>query len=189
MSLAMAFMDGGYIDAILSGEKILYERLAAEMAAPHELFRAQYYHCLPPNRMAQEESAFFSALGQIPKFDVRLGKLGYRHQIKDSQHRDGRKYHQKRVDVMMAVDMVEAAASGKISHIALFCCDSDLIPAVEAVKRYHVSVTLWHGGPEAKASKDLWRIVDQRREFTKELIHSMLWTRWPTEMEMPAVKA
>jgi uncharacterized LabA/DUF88 family protein len=189
MALAMVFMDGGYIDVIRNGKQLMYEKLAAEMAAPHELLRAHYYHCLPPNRMSQDESTFFSALGQLPKFDVRLGKLGYRHQIEDSQHRDGRKYHQKRVDVMMAVDMVETAASGKIAHIALFCSDSDLIPAVEAVKRYHVSVTLWHGGRQARASKELLRIVDERREFTQELMEGMLWIRRPAEMETPAIKA
>jgi hypothetical protein len=65
MALAMAFMDGGYIDVIRNGKQLMYEKLAAEMAAPRELLRAHHYHCLPPNRMSQDESTFFSALGRI----------------------------------------------------------------------------------------------------------------------------
>ena len=174
MALGMAFLDGGYIDKVLRGERLSYEKLVQEMVAPDELFRAHYYHCLPPgsDTASEEELIFFKALAQIPKFEVRLGKLGYK------EDADGKRiYHQKRVDVMLAVDMVETAVSGKISKVALFSCASDLIPAVEAVKRQHVSVTVWHGGKSenTRASNELLRIADERRELTKEMVKTMLW--------------
>jgi uncharacterized LabA/DUF88 family protein len=101
-----------------------------------------------------------TALGFLPRFEVRLGRLAYQ----------GGEYVQKRVDCMVGVDMALLAAKGKIYRVALFSGDSDLMPAVEAVKREGVLVSLWHGvGEKTKPSRDLFAICDERRELTKDI--------------------
>ena len=170
MDKVAVFMDGGYIDKVLlrdfKGEWLDYERLSAKMAAPDELLRSYYYLCLPymsatPTREEHDRYAarrrFISALEQLPRFEVRLGRLAYQ----------GGQYVQKRVDCMVGVDMALLAAKGKIHRAALFTGDSDLMPAVEAVKREGVIVTLWHGiGEKTKPSRELFALCDERRMFT-----------------------
>ena len=72
--------------------------------------------------------------------------------------------------------MALLAAKGKITHVVLISGDSDLVPAVEAVKRESVLVTLWHGScsRDTRPSRELFEICDERKEFTPELIGRIL---------------
>ena len=84
---------------------------------------------------------FIDALNYVPRFQVRLGQLA-----KIGVDQNGEPiFQQKRVDLMLGVDMALLAGKGKITHTALFAGDSDTIAAVEAVKQEGVIVTLWHG--------------------------------------------
>jgi len=79
---------------------------------------------------------------------------------------------------MIAVDMVLLAAKRQVTHIELISGDSDFVPAVEAVKRESVIVTLWHGNLRGKTppSRDLYKTCDARKPITKELISRSLRT-------------
>ena len=144
--------------------RIDYQRLVQEISRPAELFRAYYYHCLPyqSNPPTPEEKSFYSskqrfmkALSFLPRFEVRLGRL-----VKRGCEADGSPvFIQKRVDCMVGVDMASLAAKGKITNVVLVSGDSDLVPAVEAVKRESVLVTLWHGAysRDSKPSRELAR--------------------------------
>ena len=54
--------------------------------------------------------------------------------------------------------------------------DSDLVPAVEAVKPEAVLVTLWHGSQtgNSRPSRELYQVCDERSEITSELIDGVL---------------
>lgn len=71
---------------------------------------------------------------------------------------------------MIGVDMALLAGKGKITNAVIFSGDSDIIPALEAVKREGVLVTLWHGGftKDSKPSRELFEIADERKELTAE---------------------
>lgn len=182
MGVAAIFLDGGYIEKVLRFDHGLmpidFSKLAQEMAAPDELLRAHYYHCLPyqSNPPTDEEKQryatrhrFTTALGFLPRFEVRLGRLAYR-----GIGSDGRPiFQQKRVDCMLGVDMALLAGKGKITNVAIFTGDSDFIPAIEAAKREGVLVTLWHGSlisDDTKPSRELFEIADERRELTREIV-------------------
>ena len=86
------------------------------MVGENELLRAYYYHCLPyqsnpptgdERRRYAAKHRFVTALRHIPRFDVRLGKLAYRGTDRDGQPI----FQQKRVDLMLGVDMALLAAS------------------------------------------------------------------------------
>ncbi|MFQ5895172.1 MAG: NYN domain-containing protein [Nitrospinota bacterium] len=175
MGSVAVFLDGGYIDKVLyydfANARIDFEKLAKEISSPDELLRAYYYHCLPylGNPPTEEEKSryaskhgFITALNHLPRFQVRLGQLAFR----------GGEYIQKRVDCMVGVDMALLAGKGKIHRAALFSGDSDLLPAVEAVKREGVLVTLWHGSfsRDTSPSRELFEICDERFQLTSEIL-------------------
>ena len=79
---------------------------------------------------------------------------------------------QKRVDIMVGIDMALLAGKGKINSLGLLSGDSDFIPAIEAVKREGVVVTLWHGRKRSDVapSIELFDLCDERRELTADYL-------------------
>jgi len=188
MGIAAAFLDGGYVEKVLHYDhnepKIDFEKLVHVMVKPDELLRAYYYHCLPyqsnpPTEDERQRYAarhrFTTALSFLPRFEVRLGQLAYRGMDTEGK----RIFQQKRVDCMVGVDMALLAAKGKVTSVAVFTGDSDIIPALEAVKREGVLVTLWHGSfsPNTRPSRELFEIADERKELTAEIVESILLTK------------
>jgi len=188
VGVAAAFLDGGYIEKVLHydhGEpKIDFEKLVHLMVEPDELLRAYYYHCLPyqSNPPTEEERkryaarhGFITALSFLPRFEVRLGQLAFR-----GVDTEGKPiFQQKKIDCMVGVDMALLAGKGKITNVAIFTGDSDFIPALEAVKREGVLVTLWHGSlsPNTRPSRELVEKADERRELTVDIVKSILFSK------------
>lgn len=167
---AAIFIDGGYLLSWAKKHNITpkYDDLAdfflkpLRKSVPLDLLRCYFYYCAPwmsteptesEKRRMEEHDQFMEELGQIERWAVRLGKL--------QKRRDGYKeyFEQKRVDVLLSVDMVRHAAAGHIQHAIVLAGDSDFIPAIEAVKESGATVTLWFG--EANTiHKDLVRLAD-----------------------------
>lgn len=185
VGIAAIFLDGGYIEKVVRFDHheahIDFHRLVTVMAGSDELLRAYYYHCLPyqSNPPTEEERrryaarhSFTTALSFLPRFEVRLGRLAYR-----GRNAEGEPiFQQKRVDCMIGVDMALLAGKGKITNAVIFSGDSDIIPALEAVKREGVLVTLWHGSfsRDSRPSRELVEIADERRELTSDIVQTML---------------
>ena len=185
MGVTAIFIDGAYLEKVLLHDhgraRIDFGRLVATMVEGDELLRAYYYHCLPyqSHPPTDEEKAryaarhrFFTALRHIPRFEVRLGKLAFR-----GMGRDGNPmFQQKRVDLMLGVDMALLAGKNRIAKMALLSGDSDFTPAVEAAKSEGVLTTLWHGSHarEVRPSAELLQVCDEGRELTAEIIQSVL---------------
>jgi uncharacterized LabA/DUF88 family protein len=189
MGVTAVFIDGGYLDKVLyhdhAGARIDFEGLARVMSQPDDLLRAYYYHCLPyqSNPPTPEEQQRYSGrhrfttrLSLLPRFEVRLGRLVCRGVDASGE----RIFQQKRVDCMIGVDMALLAGKGKITNAAILTGDSDLMPAVESVKREGVLTTLWHGGlsPDTRPSRELFALVDERKQFTPELVQGILLGKW-----------
>ena len=173
------FIDGAYLDNVLRSEfqnaRIDYQALSAALAGESDILRTYYYHCpayqgTPPT---SEESArysaqraFFTSLERLLRYTVRLGRLAIRFD------RNGqRRFEQKRVDILLGVDLVQLAAKQNIQEAILVAGDSDFIPAVTAAKSEGVLVKLFHG---ARPHDDLWKEMDERVRFDKPLIDSVL---------------
>ena len=170
------FIDGAYLDYVFKdefrGAKVNYEVLAQMIAGQSELLRTYYYHCppyqgRPPTYEEQEryssQRRFFTALERIPRFTVRLGRLAYRGKDRDGKPR----YEQKRVDILLGVDLTLLAVKGRIQEAILVAGDSDFIPAVEVAKQEGVLVRLVHGD---SPHSDLWETVDERQKITQSMI-------------------
>ena len=184
MTATAIFIDGGYLDKVLyynhDNQRIDYAGLVDAMTGQGELLRAYYCHCLPyqgspptdeEKRRYAAKHRFVTALRHLPRFDVRLGQLAYR-----GPDAHGRPiFQQKRVDLMLGVDMALLAGKGRIARVALLAGDSDFTPAIEAVKREGVLTMLWHGSrtDQTRPSRELVEICDERRELTQEFVESI----------------
>ena len=173
------FIDGAYLDSVLRDEfgnaRVGYQSLSEKLAGDSDILRTYYYHCPayqsrpPTTEESQRYSAqrrFFDMLERLPRYTVRLGRLALR---------DGRsgqpRFEQKRVDILLGVDLVQLAAKQNIQEAILVAGDSDFIPAVTAAKQEGVLVKLFHG---ARPHDDLWKEVDERVRFDQALIDSVL---------------
>ncbi len=82
-------------------------------------------------------------------------------------------FEQKRVDSMLAVDLVLLSAKRVIQKAVVFTGDSDFLPPIWAAKNEGVIVGLWHGSGDMLPHRDLWDSVDERTPVTDALINTM----------------
>lgn len=176
---AALFIDGAYLQRVVAdefgGDRIDIGALAKAMAGETDILRTYYYHCMPyqssqPSREESERYAasrrFYTALELLPRFEVRLGRLEFR-----GNRADGSPiFEQKRVDILLGVDMVQLAAKGHIQQAALLAGDSDFIPAVTAAKSEGVLVRLFHG---SSCHFDLQLAADERVKLDQSLIRAV----------------
>ena len=102
--------------------------------------RTYYYDSLPiiiPGNKKSEElykskKKFCYSLGILPQFEVSFGELQYIKGI----------YKQKKVDVLMSLDIVDKCFGKQISHAVIVAGDSDFIPAIKRAKNYGAIVHL-----------------------------------------------
>ena len=188
MARLAIFIDGAYLDHIarpFSINRLDYGKIAEEIRSvvdnntrePVDLLRTLYYTC-PPYRSApptdDEErrysgySRFRDALSYLPRFQLREGRLARRGYKSDGTPN----LVQKRVDLLLGLDVALYSGKQHVSHIALVAGDSDFIPAVAVAKAEGVSTWLFHG-PDRTTSqqgtyhRDLWNVSDERREITQ----------------------
>lgn len=177
-------IDGGYISNVGKSADIWidYRTLSDKVAEtirttteePLDLIRTYYYDCLPykgnPATPEEEERtrkkiSFFNGLRLLPNFALREGRL----MLQGVDERGTSIFQQKRVDLMMGLDIARLAAKGHVTHIALLSGDSDLVPAVEAAQQEAVVVWLVHDA--RGTANDLRLLADNRilldREFLK----------------------
>ena len=168
------FIDGAYLQNVLRNDfgsaRIDFRLLSETLAGESDILRTYYYHCLPyrdePSTPDQDERfarqrRFFDALNLLPRYSVRLGRLERRGDI----------FVQKRVDILLGVDMALLAAKRFIQEATLIAGDSDFVPAVSATRAEGVITRLVHG---RSVHDDLLREVDERTRITPELINSIL---------------
>lgn len=174
MDKAAVFIDGGYLARVLEkdfgGIRIDLESFSNKLCEGAERLRTYYYFCMPyqSNPPTKEEKERYSAadrfvhaLKMLSRFEVRLGKLGYH---------EG-EYTQKRVDVMLSVDLVRMSWDKQIKRAVLVTGDSDFVPAVLAAKDAGVLTVLYYS--TTSCHDELLEACDDTIEITKELLHSV----------------
>ena len=179
MSRVAIFIDGAYLGYLLKDEfglvKIDYNALAEKLADNVDILRSYYYDCPPyqsstptddeKTRFSRAQS-FFRAIDRMPRYEVRLGRLAFR----GLDEKKKPIFQQKRVDIMLGVDLALLAGKNQITHAAILAGDSDFIPAIIAAKSEGVLVRMYHG---KSYHKDLWDCVDERIPVTKAFIDAI----------------
>jgi len=169
---AAVFIDGGYLAVVLREEygqaRIALEKLSDMIIGPnYERLRTYFYYCMPyqSNPPTDDEKVRYAraqgwivSLQRLPRFEVRFGKLARR----------GDTFEQKRVDVLMSVDLVRMSWDHQIHKAVLVTGDSDFVPAVQAAKEAGVLVHLYYS--DQAFHYELRDACDDRTLMSKELI-------------------
>jgi uncharacterized LabA/DUF88 family protein len=155
------------------GVRIDFSRIPLVMCDGGDVLRTYYYHCLPyqSDPPTKEEAtkfskaqSFTSSLDRLPRFTVRLGKLAFR----GNRSGDGQPiFVQKRVDIMLGVDLVQLSIKRSIGTAILVAGDSDFLPAVEVAREEGVLVHLFHFG---RPHRELWDACDERTEIAQDIV-------------------
>lgn len=178
---AAIFIDGAYVRTQFKMHKIEpdYAELAdyflnpLRASFPLDLLRCYYYDCAPymspePSddelKRMEVHQTFVEQLLSMGRWAIRLGKLQKRWEGQREY------YEQKRVDVLLSVDLVRHAAAGHIQHAVLVAGDSDFVPAVEAAKEHGVTVSLWCGHANT-VHRDLISLADE--------VYTFEWAEFP----------
>jgi len=184
MNRAGIFIDHGYLQKLLEeyGKRHMNYLDFCEKVCGEEVtrFRTYLYDCMPyqshppteqEKRYYAGKQRFFTALNRMPRFEVRFGKL---QKLPDSTSLSGYKLVQKRVDVLMAVDIVRMTTGNQISRVILVAGDSDLVPAVISAKDAGAEVFLWYARTaNCFVHDELLEACDERRELTQAFINSV----------------
>lgn len=147
------FIDGGYIRAVLAkfGEpRISYRKLSEYFASQDERLRTYYYDCAPfqsnpptpeeQQRKRRFDSFMHSLQVSVPRLQVRLGRLQ-----RIALPAGGCKFVQKKVDVLLTVDLVRLSCERQIQRAVLIAGDSDFVPAIQVARDAGTIVQLYHG--------------------------------------------
>jgi uncharacterized LabA/DUF88 family protein len=185
---ALLLIDGGYLDFLqrsFGSPRLDYGRMATAICDHFgtSLLRCVYFNCLPylsgsPSPEEQEayrkKEGFYQRLQRLDRFEVKLGRLAFR----GMDEQTGKPVlEQKQVDVLLAVEMIYAAARRSVDAIILLSGDGDFLPAVELVKREGLTFGLAHGprsGPQLTVQEDLWEAADLRLTIDKGFLEPLL---------------
>jgi len=120
------------------------------------------------NPPTEEERRRFSSMDKfvytikrLPRFDVKLGRLGC----------VAGEFVQKRVDISLAVDLVRMSCMRVMGKAVMVTGDSDFVPAIEAAKEMGVLVTLYYS--PSSIHDELLSAVDESFVITEGLIRQV----------------
>lgn len=173
------FIDGGHYNAVQKYYQTGFDfprfmnearnRLTREIGTLN-IIHTFYYDCEPYTdinstpeevEILTKRRSYFNFL-RSRTITVREG-LAVKRTAEDGQA----SYHQKRVDLLLGLDIAEECNKGLMSHAVLISGDGDLVPAVEFASRRSVQVWLLHG-PRSACSDSLWAAADGRIEIDPE---------------------
>lgn len=175
MTKAAVFIDGGYFREVTKyyGEiNVDYESFSNALCRPDDRFRTYLYDCPPwqsdppteeERRRISGYQSFKRALQYLDRFKIREGRL----------QKIGDDFRQKKVDIMLAVDAVKLASTGKIDRAIFVTSDSDFVPVLEGIDGTGVTTSLYYS-PNLSYHNSLLENVDQRFELDEEFLRNHL---------------
>jgi len=181
------FIDGGHYNAIqkyhvTNFDFILFvneiQQNLSEQVGPLELLHIFYYDCLPYTdtySLPEEKDAltrrrsYFNFLRAQPAVRVREGVL-----VKRIQPDGSTFVQQKKVDLLLGLDIAEECSKQLMSHMALISGDADLVPAIEYASHKGVQIWLFHAPRSAETCADaLWSAADGRIEIDENFARAI----------------
>jgi len=178
---AFVFIDGGNfyfklkkLSSALKGKYSLinfdFKKFSEWLTIPNKLIEIHYYLGAIKREHNNSKSEKFYAdqqklIGKLhqQKINVTMGQI-IRHPDKT--------YHEKGVDVRLAVEMIKFARMGKYDIAYLISSDTDLVPAVEEIKAFNKEVH--YIGISKGQSYGLSNIADEIRLLRAEEIKKFL---------------
>lgn len=113
------------------GNKFSYPDLIKDLTKGTTL--AEVYYCVGKIRAKQKDAKARKMMANQQAFVTQLIKAGFTIQYGYLLKSDS-KFHEKGVDVQMAVDILRGAYKNEYDQVYVVSSDSDLIPAIEAAQ-------------------------------------------------------
>lgn len=92
---------------------------------------------------------------------------------------------QKKVDVMIAVDMLTHTFRKNMHKATLLTGDNDFKPLIDALVHEGMFVTLWY--PPGETSRELLNAADARRTLSMRVLHDLLTEDSKKDFSLPSV--
>ena len=157
------FMESQYIYKIIKefqkkyGKKyrIEYEQFAIILARSLNFWLTKtYYYTAPPHQSARSTENERERKRNYDKV------MNYYRKKKNFEIREGRcqkikdKYHEKGVDTLLIMDLMETAHKNKVKNVILVTSDTDYVPVIEEIREKHgFNVYLFHYTDKIRGSK------------------------------------
>jgi uncharacterized LabA/DUF88 family protein len=185
------FIDGGCLrQSILEIEKTYAAgaRLDVNFAALTSGFQKVFYYDALPSRLGTESEIDFKVRHDaVAAFHDRLGALDRFHVCEGETRRSlsRGKQEQKKVDIMIAVDMLTHSFRRNMEQATLLTADLDFKPLLDALIMDGMFVTLWY--PSNRTNADLVKSADKRRHLNVRTIHGALLSSSQSLFSLPKI--
>jgi uncharacterized LabA/DUF88 family protein len=146
-----------------------------------------YYDALPVRNQGESEIDFdirtkpsravLDAAASVDRVHVYEG---------DARRRRRQGLIQKKVDVMLTVDMLTHAFRKNMHQATLLTGDNDFKPLIDALVQDGMFVTLWY--PQQETSRELMQAADARRPLNMSILHSLLTPESQNLFQIPCPK-
>jgi hypothetical protein len=148
-----------------------------------------YYDALPSKHGSEGQQEYDVRLEAAKNFHDKIGALDRFHVYEGDTRRSPslRKQEQKKVDVMITVDMLTHAFRRNMQHCTLLTGDLDFKPLIDALVSDGMTVTLWY--PPKRTSRELIAAADQRRQLDIRSLYDSLGTRSKQLFTLPSASA
>jgi uncharacterized LabA/DUF88 family protein len=183
------FIDGGCLRATLEREAAKYvslDKCGFDLRRVANGYTKVFLYDAVPARQEHESEAEYQARikSQQEMLDGAAQVHGV-HVYEGTAHRRNKRLEQKKVDVMIAVDMLTHTFRRNMDYATLLTGDGDFHPLVDALVHEGMFVNLWY--PPAHTSKDLLRAADARRPITIDEIFTFLDPDTAASIHLPNV--
>ncbi len=205
MERAAVFIDGGYWQKILKNRfgspKIDLVAFSDALCGSQERLRTYFYDCLPfqgdspsdeEKELYRRKQSYLHALGLLPRFEVRHGRLARRNiNFKEVERPNGStfflacsdadpaydpknivvKFEQKGIDTLVGIDVTGLSVRRSIATVILVAGDSDFIPSMRVAKDEGMLLRLVYH--DSAIHRDLIQLADDRFLLTREFIQNV----------------
>jgi uncharacterized LabA/DUF88 family protein len=145
----------------------------ANFVAQERFTKVFYYDALPVREPNETEQAYEARVRpQRELFDSAAGVDRVHVCEGDARRRRKRGLVQKKVDVMIAVDMLTHTFRRNMHEATLLTGDNDFKPLVDALVHEGMFITIWY--PPGETSRELMDAADARRPLTFQGLRALL---------------
>lgn len=172
------FIDGACLRTTISEIEKTYtsgRALTVDFGRLTERFdKVFYYDALPSKHDSENDDQFNTRLEQAKSFHDKLAGLDSFHVYEGDTRRSPslRKQEQKKVDIMIAVDMLTHSFRRNMERATLLASDVDFKPLLDALVSEGMFVTLWY--PPKRTNSDLIKSADRQEQLDVRAIHGAL---------------
>ncbi|MGQ9847793.1 MAG: NYN domain-containing protein [Bacteroidales bacterium] len=167
MEVNYLFIDGGCLRETLKDYSVRffdcdevefdYQKLSREFT---KIF---YYDSLPVKNKSESEEEFNIRVQTTIDFFTKLSLLDGYHVYEGTARRRRKRIEQKKVDIMIAVDMLNHSFRRNMSKATLLTADLDFKPLIDALVDTGMFITLWY--PINKTNQELIQSADACRKL------------------------